>query len=78
MRKTVAIFGIFALMFLGVGFSASAQTATDDTGYARTADDDGPDLGWLGLIGLAGLMGLRRREPHRDTAGRPVTSTATR
>lgn len=79
MRKTVAILGIFALMFLGLGFSATAQTATDDTGYARTADDDdGPDLGWLGLIGLAGLMGLRRREPHRDAAGRPVTNTTTR
>lgn len=78
MRKTVAILGIFALMFLGLGFSATAQTATDDTGYARTTDDDGPDLGWLGLIGLAGLMGLKRREPHRDTAGRPVTNTTTR
>lgn len=78
MRKTVAILGIFALMFLGFGFSATAQTATDDAGYARTADDEGPDLGWLGLLGLAGLLGLKRREPHRDVAGRPVTNTTTR
>jgi MYXO-CTERM domain-containing protein len=78
MRKTVAIFGICMLMLLGFGFSAVAQTAADDAdGYART-DDDGPDLGWLGLIGLAGLLGLKRREPHRDVAGRPATHTTAR
>jgi hypothetical protein len=78
MRKTVAVLGIFALMFLGLGFSATAQTGTEDTGgYARTADDDGPDLGWIGLLGLAGLLGLRRREVHRDVS-RPATHTATR
>jgi hypothetical protein len=77
MRKTVAILGIFALMFLGLGFSASAQTGTGDTGgYARTADDDGPDLGWLGLVGLAGLLGLKRREPNRDVAGRTSAHAA--
>lgn len=79
MRKTAAIFGICLMMLLGFGFSATAQTGTGDaTGYERTTDDDGPDLGWLGLIGLAGLLGLKRREPHRDTAGRPVVNTTTR
>lgn len=77
MRKTAAIFGIFALLFLGVGFSASAQQTADTSGYERTTDDDGPDLGWLGLLGLAGLLGLKRREPNRDVAGRPVHNTTT-
>jgi MYXO-CTERM domain-containing protein len=76
MRKTAAIFGILALVLLGIGYPAAAQTGAGDAGgYDRTADDGGPDLGWLGLIGLAGLLGLRRREPHRDPAGRPVTNT---
>jgi hypothetical protein len=76
MRKTAAIFGILALMLLGIGYPAAAQTgAGDATGYDRTTDDDGPDLGWIGLIGLAGLLGLKRREAHRDPAGRPVTNT---
>ena len=77
MKKTAAILGILALMLLGIGHPVVAQTgASDAAGYDRTADDnDGPDLGWIGLIGLAGLLGLKRREPHRDTAGRPVTNT---
>lgn len=79
MRKTAAIFGICLMMLLGFGFAATAQTGTGDaTGYERTTDDDGPDLGWLGLIGLAGLLGLKRREPHRDTTTRPVVNTTTR
>lgn len=79
MRKTAAIFGICLMMLLGFGFAATAQTGTGDaTGYERTTDDDGMDWGWLGLIGLAGLLGLKRSEPHRDTAGRPVVNTTTR
>jgi MYXO-CTERM domain-containing protein len=30
--------------------------------------DDGIDLGWLGLLGLAGLFGLKRREHEYDSA----------
>lgn len=41
------------------------------TTTVETDDDDGPDLGWLGLIGLLGLAGLMRRDrdvhTHRDT-----------
>ncbi|HJQ81369.1 MAG TPA: WGxxGxxG family protein [Lacipirellulaceae bacterium] len=41
------------------------------TTAVETEDDDGPDLGWLGLIGLLGLAGLMRRDrdvhTHRDT-----------
>lgn len=67
------------MMLLGFGLSATAQTGTGDaTGYERTNDDDGPDLGWLGLLGLAGLLGLKRREPHRDAAGRPAVNPANR
>jgi MYXO-CTERM domain-containing protein len=66
-------------MLLGIGHPLAAQTGTgagDAAGYDRTADDDGPDLGWIGLVGLAGLLGLRRREAHRDAAGRPATGAA--
>ena len=46
----------------------SAQNAGDNQSgvSARTsADDDGFDMGWLGLIGLAGLLALRRRDDTR-------------
>jgi MYXO-CTERM domain-containing protein len=68
--KKLAILGLVLLLGLGLGVSAYAQetgTGTGATTYdtART-DDDGMDLGWLGLLGLAGLLGLKRREVHRD------------
>lgn len=37
----------------------------DSNGMA-TREDDGPDMGWIGLLGLAGLLGLRRRRHHDD------------
>ena len=51
------------------------DTELRDDGARTTAavedEDDGPDLGWLGLIGLVGLGGLMRRDrdvhTHRDT-----------
>lgn len=69
--KKLAILGLVLLMGLGLGVSAYAQetgTGTGATTYDDTArnDDDGMDMGWLGLLGLAGLLGLRRREVHRD------------
>jgi hypothetical protein len=45
--------------------AAAAQTpATDPAATQRDMDydDDGMDLGWIGLLGLAGLLGLRRRD----------------
>lgn len=71
-RKLVVILGIVLLLGLGLSPSLYAQAqdqggATGGTAYGDTArDDDGPDLGWIGLLGLAGLLGLRRREVHRD------------
>ena len=54
---------------------ATAQdTAGDRNGVAQQTEDEGFDLGWLGLIGLAGLLGLRRRD---DDRGR-VTATTPR
>jgi hypothetical protein len=76
MRKTALIFSLLFLLTLGLA-PLSAQTTGGDAGtYAGdTADDDGPDLGWIGLLGLAGLLGLRRREPaYRDTT-RTATTT---
>lgn len=64
-------FGIL-LLALSLGGVAtlpvSAQDTLDDRPdvTTRTADDDGMDLGWLGLIGLAGLLGLRRRDDTRS------------
>jgi MYXO-CTERM domain-containing protein len=78
MRKTLAMLSIVFLMALAWGLPLSAQNTNPGTGsgtgtaYADTHDDDGPDLGWLGLLGLAGL--LERREPvHRDV-GRTTTA----
>jgi MYXO-CTERM domain-containing protein len=48
----------------------SSATATSRT---TDRDDDGFDMGWLGLLGLAGLLGLRRRDNvvhHTDTTTR--------
>jgi MYXO-CTERM domain-containing protein len=38
---------------------------TTDTTRAIGTEDDGPDLGWIGLVGLAGLLGLRGRSVDR-------------
>ena len=57
--------------------AARAQTDTGAAVRVDRDDDDGMDLGWIGLLGLAGLLGLRRRETtvvHRDVPpGSPGT-----
>jgi MYXO-CTERM domain-containing protein len=64
---------LVALSLGGVAtLPASAQNTPDnrDGVTARTADDDGFDMGWLGLIGLAGLLALRRRDvSHSNLKG---------
>ena len=80
MKKLAA----FLLMLALVSFVALPATAQDTgtgtgttTGTYQDQDDDGPDMGWLGLLGLAGLLGLKKRNPevHRDTAARTTTAT---
>lgn len=68
MKHARALLGAWAILLVLAGTTvpmAYAQTdpttspTTTTTGY--DTDDDGPDLGWIGLLGLAGLLGLRRR-----------------
>jgi MYXO-CTERM domain-containing protein len=47
-----------------------------DDPMRRMTDDDGFDLGWMGLLGLAGLAGLVRRRPAPHTHS-DVHSTTT-
>lgn len=56
--------------------TVSAQTPTTDPAVTQTVnddrDDDGMDMGWIGLLGLAGLLGLRRRD-NADRYTGPTT-----
>jgi MYXO-CTERM domain-containing protein len=38
--------------------------------------DNGRDMGWIGLLGLAGLLGLRRKHDHHDNVDTRRTTTA--
>lgn len=58
-----------------------AQVAAQDPGVTQGTrdmdmdrDDDGMDLGWLGLLGLAGLLGLRRRDNTDYSTTRRTTT----
>ena len=81
MRKLSA-FALALLMTASFGsvLLAQAQPAPADNRPATTdvdhRDDDGVDLGWIGLLGLAGLLGLKRRES--DTVRTTRTANATR
>jgi hypothetical protein len=43
--------------------AVSAPATDSPTTDTRADDDEGFDLGWVGLAGLAGLLGLLRRDP---------------
>ena len=52
----------------GSGSGSGSAMGSGSNDMARTSpietvrhDDDGFDLGWMGLLGLAGLAGLRRK-----------------
>ena len=71
---------LFVLGLLSVG--GVSLSHAQDTSYRATQtqmdedNDNGTDLGWVGLLGLAGLLGLRRRDTvrrvdHVDTTTRP-------
>lgn len=77
MKKLAAFLLMLGLVsFVAVPVMAQETDTTTGT-YAQQTDDDGPDMGWLGLLGLAGLLGLKKRnpEPYRDTATRTTTAT---
>ena len=67
-RKFKVVFAVSVVtLSLGMTISSSfAQDRTRDAVDARTTtthdDDDGFDLGWIGLAGLAGLVGLMPRD----------------
>lgn len=69
-RKIKVVFVIsIVTLSLGMTISSSfAQDTTRDEVGARTtttrADNDGFDLGWIGLAGLVGLVGLMPRDRH--------------
>ena len=67
----------FGILLLALSFGvatlpASSQSPGDNRSGVenRAADDDGVDLGWLGLLGLAGLLGLKRRDDAHGTLNR--------
>jgi len=60
----------FRALALGTALLVSSPAyAQPDDGDGTTQNDDGMDLGWIGLLGLAGLAGLMRR---RDTDRRDI------
>ena len=50
-----------ALAFTLAPAAAVATTGGEMSSETRD-DDDGFDMGWLGLLGLAGLLGLKRKD----------------
>jgi MYXO-CTERM domain-containing protein len=78
MKKLAAFLLMLGLVsFVAVPAMAQETGTGTTTGTYTEQDDDGPDMGWLGLLGLAGLLGLKKRnpEPYRDTATRTTTAT---
>jgi hypothetical protein len=70
MRKNWLV--LMLVLLVGAGAVVTAQPAADQpatgTNESRAFggdDDDGMDLGWIGLLGLAGLLGLRGRATDR-------------
>lgn len=65
--KVLYVVSIFALS-IGMTIASAQDTRRVDTGANATTtrvdgvDNDGFDLGWIGLAGLAGLIGLMPRD----------------
>ena len=65
------------ILALAVTAACSVAAAQDNAGTrddvnrttATRSDDDGFDMGWLGLIGLAGLAGLMPRKDRDHHVG---------
>jgi hypothetical protein len=85
-RRDIAGILLAALLILVSASTPGYAQTTGDTGQMRGQsggqmtpaddDDDGMDLGWIGLLGLAGLLGLRRRD--HDHVQRVDTRPTTR
>ena len=89
LRRDIAGIVLAALLVLVSAPAQGEAQTTGDTGQTlgqssgqvapAEDDDDGMDLGWIGLLGLAGLLGLRRREPdHVHRVDNPPPRTTTR
>ena len=56
--------------------SSEAQVTTGTDRTTTTADNDGPDFGWIGIFGLAGLAGLLGNRRHDNTVTRHSSATS--
>ncbi|HVF13392.1 MAG TPA: WGxxGxxG family protein [Acidimicrobiales bacterium] len=70
MRKAIASAALAAMLSMGFGTAAMAQTDPAPAETEETTDDEGFELGLLGLLGLVGLAGLARGGRGRSSAPR--------
>jgi MYXO-CTERM domain-containing protein len=77
MRRLLQV-GVMALALGGAlvpMYGTSQAQVTTGTDRTTTADDDGPDFGWIGIFGLAGLAGLLGNR-RSDTMTRHTSATS--
>jgi hypothetical protein len=83
MVRRIAIVGAILAAFAlenayaqGVGTNDMDTVRTPTTTVDTATDDDGFDMGWLGIIGLAGLAGMIPRDDRKNqTVGAGHTTT---
>lgn len=73
MRKALASAGLAAILSMGIGTAAVAQTNSVAAQATEVEDDDDSfiedNLGLAGLLGLLGLLGLTGRGGGRSKGG---------
>ena len=70
MRRKIKLFVAGSIVTLSLGLTVSSMNAQDNrndgvgsnTATTTRSDNDGFNLGWIGLAGLAGLIGLIPRD----------------